>query len=137
MKSYVFEFLKTKIPFEAGDLELIQYEPFVKEHKNTFINGYCKDNKITNKKFVKEWYMRIVSDVGNWPILIDAIEQQMKLSDNLHIKFKEAMTNELISYNNGKKNLRQLKDVHNVILLLKQPIIKIIFITRSFTFKGY
>ena len=120
----MFKFLKTKIPFGADDLDLIQYKPFVKEHKNTFIKGYFKDNKITNKKFVKEWYMRIVSDVSNWPILLDAIEQQMKLSDNLHIKLKEEMKNELISYANGKKDFRQLKDVHNVILLLKPPIMK-------------
>jgi len=66
--------------------------------------------KITNKKFVKEWYMRIVSDVGNWPILLDAIEQQMKLSDNLHIKLKEEMNNELISYINGKNRLETVKE---------------------------
>ena len=131
MKSYVFKFLKTKIPFGADDLGLIQYKSFVKEHKNTFIKGYCKDNKITNKKFVKEWYMRIVSDVSNWPILIDAIEQQMKLSDNLNIKLKEAMKNELLSYANGKKELRQLKDVHNVILLLKPPIMNNIYLSHD------
>ena len=87
---------------------------------------------------MKEWYIRIVSNEGNWPILLDAIEQQMKLSDNLHIKLKEVMKNELISYVNGKKYLKQLKDVHNVILQLKPSIMKkIIFITQSFTFKGY
>ena len=34
------------------------------------------------------------------------------------------MKNELISYANGKKDLSQLKDVHNVILLLKPPIME-------------
>ena len=29
MKSYLFKFLKTKIPFGTDDLDLIQYEPFV------------------------------------------------------------------------------------------------------------
>ena len=124
MKSYLFKFLKTKIPFGADDLDLSQYEPFVKKHKNTFIRGYCKEFKITNKKFVKEWYIRIVSDVGNWPILLDAIEQHMELSDNLHIKLKEEMKNELISYVNGKKYLKKLKDFHNIILQLKPPIMK-------------
>ena len=65
MKSYVFKFLKTKIPIVTDDLELIQYKSFVKEHKNTCIKGYCEDNKISNNFFVKEWYIRIVKDVGN------------------------------------------------------------------------
>ena len=34
------------------------------------------------------------------------------------------MKNELILYANGKKDLRQLKDFHNVILKLKSPIMK-------------
>ena len=96
----------------------------LKNIKNTCIEGYCEDNKISNKKFVKEWYIRIVKDAGNWKILIDAIKQQMKLSDNLNIKLKETMKNELISYANDKKDLRQLKDVHNVIQSLKVPIIE-------------
>ena len=29
MKSYLFKFLKSKIPFRTDDLDLIQYEPFV------------------------------------------------------------------------------------------------------------
>ena len=62
---------------------------------------------------MKDWYIRIVKDVGNrWSY------------DNLNIKLKEAMKNELISYANNKKYLRHLKDVHNVIQLLKDPIMK-------------
>ena len=68
---------------------------------------------------MKEWYNRIVSDEGNRPILFDAIEQHIELSDSLHIKLKEVMKNELISYTNGKKDLKQLKNFHNVILKLK------------------
>ena len=124
MESYLFKFLKTKIPFGADDLELIQYYSFVKKHKNTCIEGYCDDNNIFNKSIVKEWYVKIVKDVDNWRIIIDAIEQQMELSDNLNIKLKETMKNELISYANDKKDLRQLKDVHNVIQSVKVPIIE-------------
>ena len=138
MKSYLFKFLKTKIRFGADDLDLIQYEPFVKKHKNTFIRGYCKEFKITNKKFVKEWYIIIVSDEGNWPILLDAIEQQMELSDSLHIKLKEEMKNELISYANGKKRLETIKGFSQCNSTVKASNYeKVIFITRSFTFKGY
>ena len=41
------------------------------------------------------------------------------------------MKNQLISYANGKKDLRQLKDVHNVILLLKPPIMKKISLSHD------
>ena len=73
---------------------------------------------------MREWYTNIVSDKGNWPILLDAIEQQIDLSDSLHIKLKEEMKNDFISYANGKKDLKLLKDFHNVILKLKSPIMK-------------
>ena len=73
---------------------------------------------------MREWYTNIVSDKGNWPILLDAIEQQIALSDSLHIKLKEEMKNDFISYANGKKDLKLLKDFHNVILKLKSPIMK-------------
>ena len=45
---------------------------------------------------MREWYSSIVSDKGNWPILLDAIEQQIDLLDSLHIKLKEEMKNDFI-----------------------------------------
>ena len=42
MKSNLFTFLKTKIPFGIDDLDLIQYDPFVEKYKHLFIRAYCK-----------------------------------------------------------------------------------------------
>ena len=67
---------------------MIQYGPFVEQYKQTFINNYCTQFKITDEKIVKKWYTDINSDKGNWPILLDTIETQMSLTENLFIKLK-------------------------------------------------
>ena len=50
MKSNLFTFLKTKIPFGTNDLNLIQYGPFVGQYKQSFITIYCNKFKIKGKK---------------------------------------------------------------------------------------
>ena len=88
MKSNLFTFLRERIPFGRDDLDEIQYDPFVQHHKLQFIKYYCSEFKISNKKIVKQWYTDIISDKGNWPIVLEAIEVQINLSDELYIKLK-------------------------------------------------
>ena len=73
---------------------------------------------------MRKWYTDTVSDKDNWPILLEAIEEHIVLSDGLYIKLKQEMKNDFISYANGKKDLTSVKDFHNVILKLKSPIMK-------------
>ena len=133
MKSNLFTFLKTKIPFGRDDLNLIQYDPFVEQYKQSFITTYCNKFKIKDKKIVGKWYTDIVSDKSNWPILLEAIEEQIALSEGLYIKLKQEMKNNFISYANGKTDLTSVPDFHNVILKLKSPIMN----KLSFTQKCY
>ena len=46
MKSNLFTFLKTKIPFGKDDLDVIQYDPFVEQYKQSFIQIYCSEFKM-------------------------------------------------------------------------------------------
>ena len=51
MKSNLFTFLITKIPFGRDDLDEIQYYPFVELYKQAFIKKYCNQFGITEKKW--------------------------------------------------------------------------------------
>ena len=83
---------------------------------------------------MRKWYTDIISDKGNWPILLEAIEEQIALSDGLYIKLKQEMKNDFISYTNGKQDLTSVQDVHNVILKLYE---KVIIYTQIFTWQCY
>ena len=50
-------------------------------------------------------YTDIISDKGNWPILLEAIEAQIALSEGLYIKLKSEMKKVFISYANDVTNL--------------------------------
>ena len=72
---------------------------------------------------MKQWYTYIISVKGNWPIVLEAIEAHINLSDKLHIKLKPEMKKVFISYANDVKALTTVLDFHNVILNLKSPMI--------------
>ena len=100
IKSNWFTFLKERIPFERNDLDEIQYDPFVEQYKQPFIKKYCSQFKIKDLKIVKKWYTEIISDKGNWPIVLEAVEAQIALSEELYIALKPEMKKVFISYAN-------------------------------------
>ena len=85
MKSNLFTFLKTKIPLGKDDLDVIQYDPFVEQYKQSFMTIYCNEFKIKDRKIVRKWYTDIISDKGNWSIFLEAIEAQITLSEGVYI----------------------------------------------------
>ena len=119
MKSNLFIFLKAKIPFGRYDLDEIQYHSFVEQYKQPFITNYCGRFKIKEKNIVKKWYTDIIADKGNWPILLEAIETQIALSENLYIQLKSEMKKVFISYANDVIDLTIVLNFQNVILKLK------------------
>ena len=45
---------------------------------------------------MKQWYTDIILDKVNWAIVLDAIEEQINVSDDLYIKLKPEMKKEFI-----------------------------------------
>ena len=82
----------------------------------------CREFKILNKKIVKQWYIDIILDKVNWPIVLEAIEAQINVSDDLYIKLKPEMKKVFILYVNDVTDLIIVLDFHNVIQNLKSPM---------------
>ena len=123
MKARFFTFIIKKIPFGRDGLDKIHYYHFVQHHNKQLISKYCKEHKILNHKIVKEWYKNIIEDKVNHPIVIEAIEAQMDLSDEFYIKLKSEMKKVFTSYANDAKDLTIVLDFFNVIHNLILPII--------------
>ena len=70
---------------------------------------------------MKQWYTNIISDKANWPIVLEAIEAQINVSDDLYIKLKPEMKKLFISYANDVTDLITVLDFNNVIQNLKSP----------------
>ena len=58
----------------------------------------------------------------NWPIVLEAIEAQINVSDDLYIKLKPEMKKVFISYANDVTDLTTVLNFHNVIQTLKSPM---------------
>ena len=115
MKARFFTFIIKKIPFGRDGLDKIHYYHFVQHHNKQLISKYCKEHKILNHKIVKEWYKNIIEDKVNHPIVIEAIEAQMDLSDEFYIKLKSEMKKVFTSYANDVTDLTTALDFYNVI----------------------
>ena len=83
---------------------------------------YCREYKILNQKIVKEWYTEIISDKINWPIVLEAIEEQINNSDDFDLKLKPEMKKVFISYANDVTYLTTVLDFYNVFQNLKSPM---------------
>ena len=82
---------------------------------------------------MRKWYTDIILDKGDWPILLEAIEAQIDLSEGLYIKLNQEMKKVLISYVNDVTDLTTVLDFHNVILKLKSPIMDKLSFTHNVT----
>ena len=76
---------------------------------------YCEAHKISNQKIVKQWYTDIIEDKINHPIVLEAIEAQMNVSDKFYIKLKSEMKKVFTSYANDVTDLTTALDFYNVI----------------------
>ena len=122
IKTHLFTFLINKIPFGRDILDKIHYYPFVQHHKQQLIMKYCREHKISNKTIVKEWYTDIIKDKINWPIVLEAVDAQINISDELYIKLKPEMKKIFISYANDVTYLTIVLNFYNVFQNLKLPM---------------
>ena len=122
MKTNLFIFLINKISFGRDVIDKIHYYPFVQHHKQQFIMKYCREHKISNQKIVKEWYTDIIKDKINWPIVLEAIEAQINISDEFYIKLKPEMKKIFTLYENDVTYLTIVLDFYNVFQNLKTPM---------------
>ena len=75
-----------------------------------------------DQTIVKQWYTDIIEDEINHPIVLEAIEAQMNLSNELYIKLTSVMKKVFTSYANDVKDLTTVLDFYNVFHNLKSPM---------------
>ena len=63
---------------------------------------------------MRELYTDIIRDKIIWPIILEAIEAQMNVSDKFYIKLKSEMKKVFTSYANNVTDLTIVLDFYNV-----------------------
>ena len=63
---------------------------------------------------MREWYTDIIRDKIIWPIILEAIEAQINISDEFYIKLKPEMKTVFTSYANDVTDLTTVLDFYNV-----------------------
>ena len=63
---------------------------------------------------MREWYTDIIRDKIIWPIILEAIEAQINISDEFYIKLKPEMKKVFTSYANDVTDLTTVLDFYNV-----------------------
>ena len=83
----------------------------------TFVSKYSFENIISNTNIVNEWHNKIVNDIANHPIIIEAIEDQIEDSDEMYIKLKIEMKDFFIKFANEEKDMISVLDFSTLCIL--------------------
>ena len=97
----------------------------------TFVSKYGFENNISNTNIVKEWYTKIVNDIANHPIILEAIEDQIEVSDEMYIELKIKIKEIFITFSNEVKDLIFVLDFFNLIHTLKHPMMAKLAIIKT------
>ena len=81
-----------------------------KKNKLTFVSKYSFENNISKTNIVKELYYKIVNDTANYPIILEAIEDQIEVLDEKYIELKIEIKEIVIKFSNKIKDLISILD---------------------------
>ena len=76
----------------------------------TFVSKYGFENNISNTNIVKEWYTKIANDTADHPIILEAIEDQIEVSDEMYIELKIKIKECFITFSNEVKYMTSVLD---------------------------